>query len=143
MRQRDRYAARVLDDDAREVTADRRQQCRTAAAMNRAEPRRLGFEKDAFASWTGRRDPAASDVDANESEGRNEMLFHRDLPPSPAALACVRAGVAGVNAQAANGRLSEFQIVKPITKLIDARRIFRALLRKSVQDRRLADCSPG
>ena len=143
MRQRDRHAARVIDDDTGEVTADRRQQCRTAAAMDRAEPRRLGLETDAFASWMGRRDPAASHVDANESEGPHEMLFHRNRPSRAAALSGMRAHVGRVDAQTADGWVAEFQNVKSITKLIGPPRVFRALTRKSMQDRRRADCSPG
>jgi len=111
--------------------------------MDRAESSRVGFEKDAFASRTGRRDPIAADVDADEAKGRNEMLFDWDLPPGPAAFACVRTGVGRVNAQTANGHVAEFQNVTVITKLIPSPRGFQAFVRKFMQERRRVDCSSG
>ena len=141
MRQRDGRAARIVDDDAREMAADGREQSSAPSLMDRAKPARVGFEEHTFAVWTGRRDPAWRDIYPDRAQRRCERLLDRDVPPRPAALAGMRAGVGRVKAQAANGTLGEFQNVKSITKLIEPRRRFRAILRNFVQGRRLADCS--
>jgi hypothetical protein len=141
MRQRDRRAARIVDDDTREMATDGGQKCHASLLMDRAEPARVGFEEHTFAVWTGGRDPAWRDVYPDRAQRRYEMLLDRDVPPRPAALAGVRAGVGRVNAQAANGTFGEYQNVNSITKLIGTGRRFRAMPGNSVQGRRLADCS--
>ena len=141
MRQRDGRAARVFDYNTREMAADGGEKRDASSFMDRAEPAGVSFEEHTFAAGTGRRDPAGPDVYPDRVKRGYEMLLNRDVPPRPAALAGMRAGVGRVNAQTADGALGEFQNVKSITKLIAPGRGFRAIPRNSVQGRRLADCS--